>query len=181
MAESSPQFSVIIPTRDRFAALTTCLESLVKQDYGRDGFEVIVVNNASKCPPPDSVTAFHDRLDLKILNREQSAGPGVARNCGAAQARGEFLAFTDDDCQPAADWLQKLTAYFLLSPGYLIGRRVINALTANPYSVATHVIIDVIYDYYDPREGRRIFSRQATLPCPRSNFANSADSMRNGR
>jgi glycosyltransferase involved in cell wall biosynthesis len=166
-----PQFSVIIPTRDRFAQLAACLESLTQQDFSRDGFEVIVVNDASRLPLPASIAAFRDRLNLTILNREQSAGPGVARNCGAAQAKGAYLAFTDDDCQPAPDWLKKLTAHFLSTPGHLIGGRVINALTGNPYSVATHVILDVIYDYYDPRQGRAHFF-------PTSNFALSAQQFR---
>jgi glycosyltransferase involved in cell wall biosynthesis len=171
MSPPLPTFSVIIPTRDRPRELAVCLESLAQQDYPRDRFEVIVVDDASRLPLAATIAAFHDRLNLTVLNQPRSSGPGVARNCGAACAKGEFLAFTDDDCSPAPDWLQQLGARFISMPGHLIGGRVINALTENPYSTASHVILDVVYEYYDPQQGRAHFF-------PTSNFALAADQFR---
>ena len=161
-------FSVIIPTRDRPEQLAACLESLAEQDYPRDQFEVVVVDDGSRLSPDLIVAGFRERLSLTFLRQSRSAGPGVARNYGAARAKGEFLAFTDDDCTAAADWLQRLAARFASTPGHLIGGRVINALTNNPYSTATQVIVDVIYDYYDPEKGRAHFF-------PTNNFALAAD------
>jgi GT2 family glycosyltransferase len=164
-------FSVIIPTRDRPAELAVCLESLARQDYPRDGFEVIVVNDASRLPVDAAIASVRDRLQLTVINQPRSAGPSVARNCGAARATGEFLVFTDDDCSPAPDWLQKLSARFASTPDHLIGGRVINALPDNAYSTACHVILDVAYEYYDPEQGRAHFF-------PTSNFALAADAFR---
>jgi glycosyltransferase involved in cell wall biosynthesis len=163
-------FSVIIPTRDRPRELALCLESLARQNYPHDRFEVIVVDDASRLAVSADLDAFRNRINLTILNRPRSAGPGVARNCGAAHGSGEFLAFTDDDCTPAPDWLQKLSARFAATPDHLIGGRVVNALTENPYSTASHVILDVIYKYYDPRYRAHFF--------PTSNFALPADRFR---
>jgi glycosyltransferase involved in cell wall biosynthesis len=163
-----PTFSVIIPTRDRPAELAACLESLAQQDYPRDRFEVIVVDDAGRLPSAAAVATLGDRLKkLIVVNQSRRSGPSVARNCGAAHATGELLAFTDDDCTPSADWLQKLAARFASTPGHLIGGRVINALTENPYSTASHVILDAVYDYYDPEQGRPHFF-------PTSNFALAA-------
>ena len=163
ISEFFPTFSVVIPTRDRADALRACLEALAQQNYPTDRFEVIVVDDASRSPFPDAA-AFADRLNLTVLRRDRSAGPGFARNCGAAHATGEFVAFTDDDCAPAIDWLKNLAARFASGRQHLIGGRVINALTQNPYSTAAHVILDVVYEYYDPEAGRPNFF-------PTSNFA----------
>src|SRR5437764_10374132 len=99
----TPIISVIIPTRDRFEQLADCLNALAAQDYPREKFEVIVVNDGSRSAVPATVSAFADRLSLTILNNEESVGPGISRNCGAEVAAGQYLAFTDDDCSPAQD------------------------------------------------------------------------------
>src|SRR5437764_502790 len=98
-----PIFSIIIPTRDRFPQLVACLEALAGQDFPREKFEVIVVNDGSASPVPRSVTLFKNRLSLTVLAHARSRGPSVARNHGGTAGRGEFLAFTDDDCTPASD------------------------------------------------------------------------------
>jgi hypothetical protein len=42
---------------------------------------------------------------------------------GADRARGKFLAFTDDDCRPDANWLSKLETAFQRTPSYMVGGR----------------------------------------------------------
>src|ERR1700730_10416153 len=162
-----PTFSVIIPTRDRFPQLVACLEALTAQDFPKEKFEVIVVNDGSRSPVPSSVSSFQNRLSLTVLSHARSSGPSVARNRGGTSGRGEFLAFTDDDCTPAPGWLARLADRLAASPNQLNGGRVINALTDNNYSAAAHVILDVVYQYYDPSKGRPHFF-------PTSNFALSA-------
>jgi len=78
---------------------------------------VIVVDDGSEMPLEAVVAAFHDQLDVTLLT-EPHAGPATARNTGAVRAKGEFLAFTDDDCTPASDWLQTLAC---LMPIYFLG------------------------------------------------------------
>jgi glycosyltransferase involved in cell wall biosynthesis len=170
MSESLPKFSVVVPTRDRFVQLSRCLEALVAQTYPADCYEVILVNDGSRSAVPPSILDFQNLLDLTIINRSESKGPGTARNAGANIASGQFLAFTDDDCTPASDWLQQLAEHFAAAPEDLVGGRVINALRNNPYSTAAHVILDTVYEYYDPRQGRAHFF-------PTSNFAMAAKSF----
>jgi GT2 family glycosyltransferase len=167
----TPVISVIIPTRDRFEKLAGCLNALAAQNYPREKFEVIVVNDGSQSAVPAAITAFVERLRLTILDNEESVGPGISRNCGAGVAAGQFLAFTDDDCCPAPDWLSRLDDCFAAMANQLIGGRVINALTTNPYSTTAHVILDVVYEYYDPGQGRPHFF-------PTSNFALPAQGFR---
>ena len=80
---------------------------------------------------------------------QENAGPAAARNRGAAEARGAFLAFTDDDCTADADWLRAFAAEFEKTPNGLVGGRTLNALDTNRCSATSQMIIDVVYDHYN--------------------------------
>src|SRR5690242_16282570 len=97
------RFSVVVPTYNRPQPLSRCLDALARLYYPREQFEVIVVDDGSTESLAALVKNFQERLDIRYL-REEHAGPGMARNVGAAHARGEYLAFTDDDCAPCPDW-----------------------------------------------------------------------------
>jgi GT2 family glycosyltransferase len=102
--------------------------------------------------------------------RQANAGPAKARNTGAANAVGRFLAFTDDDCEPARDWLQQLARAFGASPGVAIGGRTVNALTANLHSGASQLLIDYLYAYYNTGEGGARFFASNNLAMPAESF-----------
>ena len=165
---NQPIFSVIVPTYGRPRQLTTCLQALAHLHYPREQFEVIVVDDGSVIPLDGVVEAFHDQLDV-ILLKQSHAGPAAARNTGAAHAKGQFFAFTDDDCLPALDWLQTLQLRFATTPNQIIGGQTRNALPANPYSTASQIIIDMVYAYYnaDPSRARFFASNNLALPAIR--------------
>jgi glycosyltransferase involved in cell wall biosynthesis len=165
MGANLPFISIIIPTYERPRRLAACLRSLARLDYPRDRFEAIVVDDGSKMPLETVCAPFRNRFELKLL-RQANFGPARARNTGAAHAKGKFLAFTDDDCEPAADWLQTLVRRFAKTPGYAIGGRTLNALTDNLYSMASQILIDYLYKYYnsDPHQARFFASNNMALP-----------------
>ncbi|MBA3893182.1 MAG: glycosyltransferase [Gemmatimonadales bacterium] len=144
MTAPLPVSSIVVATRDRPGQLRTCLESLARLDYPRDRLEVIVVDDGGATPLEAVATPLRDVLDLRLL-RQAWAGPAAARNLGAASARGELLAFTDDDCAPRPDWLARLAARHRVRPEIAVGGRTVNALTGNPYSTAAQMIIDAGY------------------------------------
>src|SRR5262245_22867809 len=109
---SHPFFSVIVPTYERAQQLALCLHALACQNYPRDLFEVLVVDDGSTLSQEASVDAFRGKLNVQLLSQPHS-GPAAARNYGARYARGSFLAFTDDDCAPCPTWLQTLAAGFV--------------------------------------------------------------------
>jgi glycosyltransferase involved in cell wall biosynthesis len=83
-----PLFSVLIPTRDRPDFLRDALSSVLAQDM--KDLELIVINDgASPIPPPN------DPRVRVVDNKQRGAVP--ARNLGLKEARGEFVAFLDDD------------------------------------------------------------------------------------
>ena len=116
--------------------------------YHVDGFEVVVVDDGSRTPLDGVVEPFRNKLNITLI-RQRNQGPGAARNAGALVARGHFLAFTDDDCRPASDWLQKLETRFGDTPDGMIGGRVISPLKHNAYSTASQLVIDMAYAFYN--------------------------------
>src|SRR5262249_19086682 len=93
--------------------------------------------------------------------------PAVARNTGVARAKGRFLAFIDDDCLPAPDWLQHLaTRFAAVSDHVIIGGRILNALPDNRYSAASQLVVDVGYAYVTTNPDQARFSASNTLALP---------------
>jgi glycosyltransferase involved in cell wall biosynthesis len=169
MQPAVPFFSVIIPTYNRPKPLAACLRSLKELAYPRDRFEVIVVDDGSSESLEPVVKPFRGQLDLTLL-AQSNAGPATARNTGAARAKGDFLAFTDDDCAPASNWLTALAARFAAGPDCLIGGRTLNALRRNPYSAASQLLIDYLYSYYNSAADELSFFASNNLAMPTTCF-----------
>ncbi len=166
MKGKEPFFSIIVPTYNRPRQLHWCLRALSSLDYPRDCFEIIVVDDDSSVPLGPIVALFKDRLDVTLV-RQWHGGPAAARNTGAMRAKGEFLAFTDDDCAPASDWLQRLAACFIQMSDQALGGKTINALRGNRYSVASQRVVDYLCRWYNADHERARFSTS-------NNFAISA-------
>jgi GT2 family glycosyltransferase len=108
-------------------------------------------------------------MTVSVVRRSRG-GPAAARNEGARHARGQFLAFTDDDCVPAPNWLETLVARMRRHPGSLIGGSIVNVLPDDPYATATQMIMNCVYDYYARSDtGHRFFST-SNLAVPANRF-----------
>lgn len=164
-------FSIIIPTYNRPKQIASCLESLTRLEYPRDRFEVIVVDDGSKTTLESVAAPFYNQINVKLL-RQRNSGPATARNTGAKQAQGQFLAFTDDDCMPSPNWLEKLEARFAQTPHCLIGGRTINALPHNCYSTASQELIDYVYKYYNAKPPGACFFASNNIALPTELFLN---------
>jgi GT2 family glycosyltransferase len=103
----TPDISVVIATRGRETRLAFTLDALEEQALDPDSFEVIVVRDG---PVEGLGTLPPDGLPVQFVQLEERRGPSVARNAGWQAARAPLVAFTDDDCRPAPDWLERLLA-----------------------------------------------------------------------
>ncbi len=158
MSENHPFISVIIPTYARNGQVTKGLHAFTQQQYPRDRFEIIIVNDGSPEPLAPLCQPFCDQLDIKLV-QQANAGPAVARNTGAAQARGEIFAFTDDDCRPDPYWLSDLADCCRQFPHHAIGGHTINVLADNPYATASQLLVQYLYQHYNAnRPGARFFT-----------------------
>lgn len=99
----TPFVSIIIPVYNDNDFLKVCLAALTKQTYSKDHFEIIVVDNNST----EDVSQITNRFEQVTLTHESIAGSYIARNKGLSLAKGEIIAFTDADCIPQSDWLEK--------------------------------------------------------------------------
>lgn len=103
MSESQPSVSVIIPVFNDTERLKMCLNALENQTYPKNLYEVIVVDNNSD----EDIEETVDHYRQAIVTSENRPGSYVARNKGISLAKGEIIAFTDSDCIPAQDWIEK--------------------------------------------------------------------------
>lgn len=101
-------------------------------------FEAIVVDDGSEPSLANVVQEFTKRLQTTYL-RVPNGGPAMARNHGARGAKGRYLAFTDHDCLPAAEWLSALRDGFSAEPGRMLGGPKHNGLPGNLYSSAHQI------------------------------------------
>jgi GT2 family glycosyltransferase len=139
MSRTKPRFSVIVPTFRRDEALARCLAALSGLDYPREDFEVLVVADGEAPLQFESP----DGLEARLVVRPRG-GPGAARNAGALEARGRWLAFVDDDCVPDPDWLGALEKALDAHPGAAVRGRILNSLERNAYSDASQVVIEYL-------------------------------------
>jgi len=103
-----PTVSVVIPVHDKFEVTYYCLCSLLFA-FNETPFEVIVADDGSR----DDTRRIHDFVDgVRVFRLEQNQGFVRACNAGAKLARGEFVAFLNNDTETTALWLDELVAAF---------------------------------------------------------------------
>jgi glycosyltransferase involved in cell wall biosynthesis len=105
-----PVLSVIIPSRGRAPRLRHCLETLAACDPPLGGWEVVIVDDGSDAPLEPTI-GDAGVLPVRYV-RQPPAGLNPARNRGAAEARGDLLAFLDDDTLVAPGWARAMCATF---------------------------------------------------------------------
>jgi GT2 family glycosyltransferase len=154
-----PRFSVIVPTYNRPAQLSACVASLRALERPGGTLEIVIVNDGGA--PPDVTLVANDARDpgceVRVIE-QRNAGPASARNRGASEARGAYLAFTDDDCLPDRRWLTAFEVAFRTSPDALLGGRTVNAIGESAYADASQRLADFVAAYFAGGETGRFFT-----------------------
>lgn len=109
MTNKKPFFSIVIPTLDEEICLPQLLDDLHRQSW--TDFEIIHVDGGSSDQTVEKSKQWQDKLDLKIINHDVK-NVSSQRNCGAEQAKGEWIIFMDAD--------NRLPSYFLVGVKYRI-------------------------------------------------------------
>jgi len=105
MAEPLTPFSVIVPVHNGAETLDACLTALAGQDYPREHFEVIVVDDGST----DETAQIAAKYAVRLISLESNQGRIVARNTGAHAARFETLVFNDAGVTPGPQLLARVS------------------------------------------------------------------------
>lgn len=126
--------SVIVPTYRRPELLTHCLEALLLQKFDKSQYEIIVVSDG---PDAETKKIFDDLIGyeqpvLRFMQMPYKKGPAAARNYGWLNAKGNIIAFTDDDCLPDAYWLKEIVANCNPEEDVAITGRVKVPISKNP-------------------------------------------------
>jgi O-antigen biosynthesis protein len=103
-----PLVTVAVCTRDRTAQLAGCLAALVRLDY--PALDWLVVDNAPR--DPTTARLVHERYPQVRYVCEPRPGLNWARNRAIAEARGEIIAYTDDDVEVDRGWVRALAGVF---------------------------------------------------------------------
>lgn len=100
--------SIVVPTCRRPELLNRCLQFLVRQEFDPKQYEIIIANDKPDAPVQALVHRWQLAMEhprIRYIAVRNGRGPAAARNCGWRAARGDIIAFTDDDTQPDPEWL----------------------------------------------------------------------------
>lgn len=114
-----PQVSVIVPTHNRAVRLGAALEALSCQDWPAETLEAIIVADGCTDHTADVVAAWHPPFAARLV-QQTASGPAAARNRGAAEARGRYLVFLDDDIQAAPGFVRAHVDAHAGTPGQVV-------------------------------------------------------------
>ncbi|MEO8666057.1 MAG: glycosyltransferase family A protein [Ignavibacteria bacterium] len=108
------KISVIITTFNRANMIKMCLDSLVVQNFPKEDYEIIIVNNNSSDNTEEVIDKYiseHPETDIKYYFIPKP-GQVYARQIGILAANNEILSFTDDDGILCKDWLKEISNVF---------------------------------------------------------------------
>ncbi|HDQ26744.1 MAG TPA: glycosyltransferase [bacterium] len=116
MAEK-PFVSIISPVRNAERTIDTTMEYILNVDYPRDKLEIVLADGGSTDKTRDIIKKWQEKYDfIKLVEVPDSKSPGHARNAALKVVKGEYILFTDGDCAPHKDWIEKLVEPFLKDP-----------------------------------------------------------------
>ncbi|MBW2529004.1 MAG: glycosyltransferase [Deltaproteobacteria bacterium] len=98
--------SIVVPMHDAAASLPGLTQALARQTVPAEQVQILLVDNGSA----DDTVAWlqaHPLSNAELLHSERPRNAYVARNVGVRQAVGPVVAFTDSDCRPEPDWLER--------------------------------------------------------------------------
>jgi GT2 family glycosyltransferase len=146
------QLSIVICTRNRASQLSQSLQSFTTVQYPAH-WELVIVDNGSKDETQDVIRNYRESLPLRSVIEPQ-AGASRARNRGWKMSQGDIVAFTDDDCYPADDFLYSVIRCFEENPrlGFTGGRILLHDPDDYPITIQERAYREDLYpgDFLPP-------------------------------
>jgi len=99
--------SVVIPAYNSEKTIASTIKALLKQNYPKNKYEIIVVDDGST----DKTIEVASKFPIKIIKLKHK-GPANARNVGAKRSKGSIILFTDADCVPDKNWIRNMVEPF---------------------------------------------------------------------
>jgi glucosyl-dolichyl phosphate glucuronosyltransferase len=124
--------SVIIPTRDRAPYLASTLESLTRQTYPMNLFEVLVVDNGSTDNTKEICDSYINRIKNLHYYYDEKPGLHVGRHLGMRMAKSDILVYADDDIEAFPTWLEGIAEAFQDENVVLVGGKILPKFETDP-------------------------------------------------
>jgi len=139
------QLSIVICTRNRASQLSESLQSFTRLQYPAH-WELVIVDNGSKDETQDVIRNYGESLPLRSFIEPQ-AGASRARNRGWKMSKGDIVAFTDDDCYPADNFLYSVIRCFKENPrlGFIGGRILLHDPQDYPITIQERAYREDLY------------------------------------
>lgn len=123
------RIAVVVPTANRPQLLDRCLAALVGQRLD-EPFEIVVADDGTSLLTREQAGRWRDRaadrgVRVRYVATAGGRGPATARNLGWRSTPAQYVAFTDDDCQPDGQWLMAGVAHLQRGVGLVAGRVVV--------------------------------------------------------
>lgn len=128
--------SAIVPSFNSKRTIRETLNAILKQKT-KFAFEVIVVDSSNDGTGDIIEKEFPS---VRLFRLERQTYPGSGRNLGVMRATGKYVAFTDSDCVPDPDWLERIVINFEKHETDAVGGCVINGYPQSPTAWVSHLI-----------------------------------------
>lgn len=122
------RISIIIPAKDEEENIDAIILSSVEQNYPKDKFEVIIVNDRSNDKTKEIAESYLEKYDnLKVINITEPGkiltGKQNALDIGIKSATGEIIVLTDADCIVNKNWIKSMNKFFINKDvGLVVGK-----------------------------------------------------------
>lgn len=133
---SNPVATVVVPCYNGIRTVKALLDSVLAQEVSFN-YEVIVVDSSD-----DGTHSLVEKEfpDVKLIHLADQTYPGSGRNLGVKKARGDFIVFTDSDCIPDKDWLQRIIDRYEKTECDSVGGAVVNGYPYSYVAWVSHLI-----------------------------------------
>jgi glycosyltransferase involved in cell wall biosynthesis len=98
-----PKVSIILPTFNRGEFISDAIDSIQAMSF--KDWELIIVDDGSKDQTHKIVDKYLADERIHYLNKETNQGPGVSRNIGLQESKGEYIAYLDSDNTYSPDFI----------------------------------------------------------------------------
>lgn len=105
------RFSIVIPARNEERNISELITALQQQDYLKENYEIIVVDDGSTDDTVKRLKFFQDIKCIELPNDDANSGKKRAIETGIAAAQNEWIVTTDADCKPGTKWLATIAGY----------------------------------------------------------------------
>jgi glycosyltransferase involved in cell wall biosynthesis len=108
MSNSKVKFSIVLCTFNGAEKIEKSLQSLLNQNFPKENYEIVVVDDGST----DNTVDVVNNYPVKLIKLDKNSGLATARNKGLEVAKGDIYVCYDDDCTADINWLSELDKAF---------------------------------------------------------------------